>query len=147
METHILSFEELSNRQLYEIIKLRFDVFVVEQDSIYEEHDRIDYKSMHMFTWSSEERVDAYLRMFKMNDELASIGRIAVHPDKRGIQLGRQFVADAIAYIESNWKCDIEIGAQTYLKRFYEGFGFVQSSEPYDDGGILHITMIRKFKA
>ncbi len=146
MEIQILSFEALSNQQLYEIIKLRFDVFVDEQNSIYEEHDRIDYDALHMFCSDSNGHINAYLRLFKMDNGMASIGRVVVHANHRGKQLGRRFVQEAIDYIESNWECDIKIGAQVYLKGFYESFDFVQSSEPYDDGGVPHISMIRQIK-
>lgn len=141
-----LRFEQLTPHQLYRILKLRFDVFVMEQNSIYDEYDNIDFISLHMFA-EAVDYIPAYLRIYKKSDSKASLGRIVVHPAHRGTGLGREIVTAGIEYIETSYQgLKIEIGAQLYLKSFYESFGFVQSSDIYDDGGINHIMMIRESK-
>lgn len=142
MNIRIKSFDELTLDQLYKILKLRFDVFVSEQNSIYDEYDNKDYDAIHFFI-EDKESVVGYLRLYKKSLSVVSLGRIVVHKDYRKKGLGRKLVQEAINYSKSNLKVgEIQISAQFYLKEFYEEFGFKATSEAYHDGGVLHIDMV-----
>ncbi len=141
MKIEIKQFKELTLEQLYKILKLRFDVFVAEQNSIYDEYDNKDYEAIHLFI-EEEDKIIAYLRIYKKSEAIASFGRVVVHKDYRKKGLGREIVQKAVEYIKSDMKVDkVEIEAQYYLKDFYKSFGFKQTSEVYDDGGVPHIDM------
>lgn len=141
MNIKIKRFNELTLEQLYKILKLRFDVFVSEQNSIYDEYDNKDYDAIHFFI-EDKERVVGYLRLYKKSPSAVSLGRIVVHKDYRKKGLGRKLVQEAINYVKSTLKVEkIQISAQYYLKDFYEEFGFKTTSEAYDDGGVIHIDM------
>jgi ElaA protein len=135
-------FTELTLEQLYKILKLRYDVFVVEQKSIYDEFDEKDYHAIHIF-YEDKKDIVAYTRLFKKSNKVAALGRVVVNTKFRKKGLGRKVVQEGIAYIKTVWKIKkIEIGAQVYLKSFYESFGFKQSSDVYDDCGVPHIDMV-----
>lgn len=141
MEINVKKFNELSLEQLYKILKLRFDVFVAEQNSIYDEYDSEDYEAVHFFI-EKEDKVIAYVRVYKKSEGVVSLGRVAVHKDYRKKGLGRKIVQEAIDYVKSDTKVNkIKIGAQEYLKDFYLSYGFKQTSEAYDDDGVLHVDM------
>lgn len=142
MDIQIKKFNELTLEQLYKILKLRFEVFVSEQNSIYDEYDNKDYAAIHFFIENKQE-VIGYLRLYKKSSTSVSFGRIVVNKDYRKKGLGRKLVQEAINYSKSNLNVgDIQISAQYYLKEFYEEFGFEATSEAYDDGGVLHIDMV-----
>lgn len=142
MKIIIKKFKDLTLEQLYKILKLRFDVFVVEQNSIYDEYDNEDYRAIHFFIENKNE-VIAYLRVYKKSKLIASLGRVVIHKDYRSKGLVRRIVQKAIDYVSSNLEVSkIKIGAQDYLKKFYESYGFKQESYVYDDGGVPHIDMI-----
>ena len=144
MKLNVKFFSELTNEQLYRILKLRYDIFVLEQKSIYDEYDGKDYDAVHIFLQEKKE-VLAYLRIYKKSNKVASIGRVVVDQRFRKQGLGRKLMNEGINYIKSNWKTDrLEIGAQEYLKKFYESFGFKPTSQPYDDCGVSHIDMEMK---
>ena len=143
---HIKSFEELTGTEVYDILKLRTDVFVVEQACAYDEVDGKDKQCLHVFA-KKMNRVIAYARIVPPHvsyPEL-SIGRVVVAADYRNEGLGHvllQYTLDKI--VEEFGEQPIQIGAQCYLKDFYEAFGFKAVSEDYLEDGIPHVDMIRE---
>jgi len=142
------SFDALSNYQLYQILKLRSKIFVVEQNCIYQDLDDKDQKAIHFF-FEKESKIIAYTRLFKPGDyyDEAAIGRVAVCKTNRGIGLGHKLIEQSIIKTRTLFgkNIPIKIGAQTYLKPFYEKHGFKKISEEYLEDGIPHIYMLNKF--
>lgn len=139
-----LPFGELSGAQLYAALRLRGEVFVVEQECAYLDPDGLDDVAFHYLGWRGD-FLAAYQRCLPPGTpyaEESSIGRIVVSPALRGGQLGRELVQRGIAFNFSQWPgMAIRIGAQSRLERFYESLGFVICSEPYLEDGILHTEM------
>lgn len=140
------NFDELSPIEMQAMFALRQDVFIIEQDCIYQDIDGKDDKAIHLLAWMDGKLV-ATLRVFESYPEYQnkiSIGRICTAQSVRNDGVGRELVARSIQFIEDNFpNKQIQIGAQFYLKRFYEDFGFNQISDVYDDDGIDHILMLR----
>ena len=140
-------YNELTLNEFHAILQLRIDVFVVEQNCPYSELDNKDKHAFHLFAFAEEnpDEIIAYTRIFKPGDyyEQAAFGRVVVHPDYRKKQLGRILIQETIHKIEEHFNISIiKIGAQTYLKKFYESFGFKQDGDSYIEDGIPHIHMI-----
>ena len=138
-------FNDLSPDELYQILRLRSEVFVVEQQCVFLDMDNKDQQSWHLMGWS-DDRLIAYTRL--MPPDLAyanpSIGRVVTSPSSRGTGLGRILMEKSLAEIDTLFgKLPVTIGAQVYLKKFYESLGFIQSSDLYDEDGIDHIQMTR----
>lgn len=141
----IQAFAEIPNAALYEMLKLRFNVFVWEQQSFYAEYDDLDQEAWHISLWDGAMLV-AYVRIYWGEDEKVHLGRVVVSPDLRGKKLGFRIVKEGIIASQKKWpQSVIRIGAQIHLEDFYGSLGFVrlQEIEPYDDGGIMHIIMER----
>lgn len=139
-------FDELTPHELYAIVQLRNEVFVVEQNCVFQDADNKDQRSYHLMGWS-EEKLIAYSRIIPAGVayEYVSIGRVVTSPEKRRNGTGKILMNEALnATINLFGNVSIKLGAQLYLKNFYESFGFVQSSEIYIEDGIPHIEMIRK---
>ena len=122
MNWKVKTFDELDLREFHDILRLRIDVFVVEQDCPYPELDGKDEKAWHLFG-TENEKIVVYARMFKPGDyyKQAAIGRVVVHPDFRKKQLGHDLIARCISFIEKDFNTsEIKIGAQTYLEDFYK---------------------------
>ncbi|HLS07450.1 GNAT family N-acetyltransferase [Lentibacillus sp.] len=146
MDWHIKTFHELTNDDLYALMKLRVDIFVVEQDCPYPELDGYDQQAVHYFS-KIDHDIAANVRILPRNTKFAepSIGRVAVAEKFRGHGYGREIMQKAIDYIANQWhEREIKIEAQEHLKQFYSELGFRQNSEPYLDDGIPHIDMIWK---
>lgn len=142
----IKSFEDLSLYELYDILKLRSEIFVVEQNCVYLDLDGKDKVALHLFG-ECEEKIVAYSRLFKPGTtfENASIGRVVVDANYREKKWGHELMREAIAGIQFHFgENKITIGAQLYLKNFYECHGFVQTSEMYLEDDIPHIEMKRE---
>lgn len=141
METFVKRFDELTVDELYEILKLRADVFVVEQQCIYPDIDQKDRKSLHVFVKNQNEIV-AYLRVLEKGisfDEVG-IGRVISKYRRKG--LGTVVLKAGIQAAKEIYHADeIIIEAQTYAKSFYELQGFVRCSEEFLEDGIPHIKM------
>lgn len=145
MEVEVKMFSELTTKELYTLLKLRSEVFVVEQDCVYQDLDGKDDRALHILGWEDGKLV-AYARCFQSGDyfDEASIGRIAVRENYRKLGFGHQITKASIAAIKTNFKADkIKISAQTYLVIFYESHGFKTIGERYLEDGIPHIAMLR----
>lgn len=143
IEFQIKHFKDFSVDELYKVLHLRADVFVVEQDSAYLDVDFKDQKALHIVGYVKNELV-AYARIFKSKDcyDLASIGRVVVAKKYRKYDYGNQLVSFSIKSIEKKFnEFDIHISAQLYLKKFYESHGFVAVGEEYLEDTIPHIAM------
>lgn len=144
------AFADLSTEQLYEILRVRQEVFTVEQDCAYQDADGKDQRAWHLIAWSEETAHPeslAYLRVVFPGVKYAepSIGRVLTQESARGTGLGRELMSHAIAHTLREYPgTDIRISAQQHLKTFYGDFGFEQVSEPYDEDGIPHIEMLRR---
>lgn len=140
-------FNELNNVELYELLRLRSDVFVVEQNCIYADLDNKDTSDdvIHILAYAiNSDEIVACARCLapSISYNGCSIGRVAVHRSYRGEGIARTLMNNAINTCQAQWpKTEIEIGAQLYLQSFYESVGFEQSSEPYDEDGIMHLDM------
>jgi ElaA protein len=145
MTIYSKSFEELTCSELYAILQLRSEVFVVEQDCAYLDMDGKDQKALHVIG-KKEGNIIGYARLFKAGDyfEHASVGRIVVSASERRYGYGHDIVKEAIKIIQDIFgERIIEISAQSYLKKFYEVHGFLQIGEDYLEDGIPHLKMIR----
>lgn len=145
---HTKAFDELTVNELYDIMRLRTDVFVVEQNCPYPELDGKDKKCLHIFA-TKLDQVVACARIVPpgVSYPEISIGRVAVHADHRKDGYGRVLMQHAIDKIAEEFgEQAIQIGAQGYLKKFYGSFGFESSSEEYMEDGIPHVDMIREAK-
>ena len=141
----IRRFEALSVAELYNLLQLRSEIFVVEQNCVYQDVDGKDEKALHIIGEDNGQTV-AYARLFKPKDyfEQASIGRVVVKETYREKKLGHILMREAIYFIKSQFnETKITISAQLYLKHFYESHGFIQTSETYLEDDIPHIEMKR----
>lgn len=147
MDWQIYTFKQLSLDLLYELIQLRINVFVVEQDCPYRELDDKDKlaDTLHLIGFNERGKMLAYARLLAPNVSFpeASIGRILVVKENRGKGIARQLVNQGINITKQTWSdSNIQIGAQRYLQHFYESIGFQINSEVYLEDGISHINMI-----
>lgn len=144
MQWEIKAFDQLSLQELYTILTLRTNVFVVEQACPYPELDGKDPNCLHLLGTINGELV-AYLRILPAGlryDEV-SIGRVVIKPSHRGKGLGRLMMEQAIHCITNEWKeSQIKIGAQAYLEKFYQSLGFEPVSEVYLEDDIPHLDML-----
>ena len=138
------SFTQLSNEELYKILQLRNEVFVVEQNCPYQDCDNKDLKSHHLTAWKDGQIV-AYCRILPPGVSYpgaASIGRVVTSPSSRGQNLGKQLITKSLENLYLLFgNVPVIIGAQLYLKKFYESFSFVQQGVIYLEDGIQHIAM------
>lgn len=145
LDITIKSFKELTLKELYDLLQLRSEVFVVEQDCVYQDLDGKDKKALHVLGYKNDNLV-AYTRIFKAGDyfEEASIGRVVVRENVRKFKYGYAIMNASIEAIKDNFvETVIRISAQTYLKRFYNQLGFFEVGEDYLEDGIPHINMIK----
>lgn len=134
-------FEQFSAAALYELLRFRQQIFVVEQASPYPDLDGLDQAASHLML-RQDGGLSGYLRVATLPS--LRIGRVAVAPALRGQGLGRRLMQHALEFCDRQYpRQPILLTAQLYLARFYEGFGFAATSEPYDDFGLAHIHMRR----
>ena len=140
MNLVIKKFDELTITELYEILKARAEVFVVEQNCVYQDLDDTDYNSLHVFL-EEDGKVKAYLRAFiKANAGTVQIGRVLT--TVRGIGLGLDILKKGIEAVKNEFCADkIYIEAQTYAIGFYEKVGFQVVSDEFLEDGIPHVAM------
>jgi ElaA protein len=140
-------FSDLTTEELYKILQLRSEVFVVEQNCVYQDCDDKDQTAFHLTGWLDTKLV-AYTRLLPAGisyHDAPAIGRVVTSPAARKQKLGKVLMTKSIEQIEILFgKCEIIISAQLYLKKFYESFSFQQTGEEYSEDGIPHIKMIRK---
>lgn len=143
METFIKSFNDYSTQELYDVMQLRSEVFVVEQDCVYQDLDGKDKKAMHILGYKDQE-LAAYTRIFKPGDyfEKASIGRVVVSPKMRGLAYGQKIMKASIDYCKDQGYPSIQISAQCYLHKFYTDLGFTTTGDKYLEDGIPHQGMV-----
>jgi ElaA protein len=134
----LLPFEGLSTRQLHDVLQLRGDVFVVEQECPYPEVDGRDPEALHLLG-THEGRLAAYCRWFA-EDERTVLGRIVVAREGRGRGWGRALTREALRRIGNR---TVRVHAQTRLDSFYRSLGFEPVGAPYDDFGVPHVRMDR----
>jgi len=139
-------FDALSPYEVYDMLRLRSEVFVVEQTCIFLDQDNKDQQCVHLLLYD-EELLIATARLVPKGlsyPDAVSIGRIVTSPSIRGTGVGKILVDMAIAACYRLYGTGpIKIGAQLYAKKFYESFGFEQSGEVYDEDGIDHIEMTK----
>ena len=138
-------FSELNTTELYKILQLRSEVFVVEQDCVYQDIDFKDQKALHIIGYKNN-KIVAYTRIFKPGDyfDNASIGRVLVVASERKYGFGHELMKASIRIIKKHFKVKkITVSAQKYLKKFYETHLFIQVGEEYLEDGIPHIRMDR----
>jgi len=137
-------FSELSTDELYDILKLRAEIFVVEQDCIYNDLDGLDKDAVHQFL-KKNNKIVAYSRLLKPGTRFPyySIGRVVVKQTDRGTGIGIQMMKEAKKFIIDKWGAKkIKVSAQKYLRKFYEDLGFEVITEEYLEDGIPHYGML-----
>ena len=145
MDFKVKNFQELTTSELYEILQLRSEVFVVEQDCVYQDIDFKDQKALHVLGLK-DDKIIAYTRLFdsKQYFDTPSIGRVIVKDTERKFGYGHDLIKASIQAIVNNYEERIiTISAQTYLQKFYESHGFKQVGKGYLEDGIPHIKMVR----
>jgi ElaA protein len=145
LDISVKTFSELSLHQLYFLLQLRSEVFVVEQNCVYQDIDGKDLKALHVLGIKNN-KIIAYTRCFKPGDYFkeASIGRVVVAKNERSHNYGYDIMKASINAIETTFKTTtIKISAQTYLKKFYNNLGFIETGLSYLEDGIPHIAMIK----
>lgn len=143
-----IPFDQLTLHQLYDLLALRIDVFIVEQNCPFHDADRKDFVAQHCLGFDEDGDLVAYTRLFDVNqsfDGYVSIGRVATSQKVRGQGIGQQLMTYSIAQCELLYGHQpIKIGAQQYLLKFYESFGFRSTGEDYLEDGIPHTIMVRE---
>jgi ElaA protein len=150
-----VEFDALTTRELYELLQLRSEVFVVEQACVFQDMDGADEQAMHLLGRLAEVTAEAkgqpgqlvaYARCFAAGIKFAesSIGRVVTHDDVRGSGAGHVLLQKAVACLTQQWGAQpIRIGAQARLEAFYTQHGFESTGAPYMEDGIAHIEMLR----
>ncbi|MGL5937635.1 MAG: GNAT family N-acetyltransferase [Phocaeicola sp.] len=136
---------QLSSTELYHILQLRSEVFIIEQQCIYQDLDGKDLHCYHLMCYI-DHKLAAYTRLLPagLSYPEISIGRVAVRSEYRKLNLGRRLMEKSIRACEELFaKSTIRIGAQYHLTRFYHSLGFIESGQPYDEDGIVHVEMVR----
>ncbi len=142
-------FDDLSGAEVYAVLAQRQQVFVLEQQCLYNDFDGLDQAAFHLLGWRDDggtRALAAYLRVLAPGAKYAemSIGRVLTAQAFRGTGLGRELLAQGIAHAERQFPGQrIRIGAQHYLEAFYASFGFQTVTPPYDEDGIVHVDMLR----
>lgn len=138
---HLKTFSELTQEELYGILKLRVDIFVVEQNCPYPELDDEDQEAIHFF-YKVDEKVIAYLRVIANQEGNIRIGRVVTDKAYRGKRLSSKLMEASMVYIKANYTDrNITLSAQEHLQHFYSKFGFKPVSAIYLEDGIPHVNM------
>ena len=139
MEFLAKSFEELSCRELYEILKARAEVFMLEQGIICQDMDDLDYKSRHFFLWENG-KVCAYMRAFYKSENDVRIGRVLAINKRQGV--GSRLMRNALSYIKNNMPCDkVSLNSQTQAVGFYEKYGYIKISDIFYEDNRPHVKL------
>lgn len=146
MQITIKDFKELSTQELYDLLQLRSEVFVVEQNCVYQDIDGKDQKALHLLGYKNNVLV-AYTRCFPpgVYFEEPAIGRVLVRRSERMNSYGHEIMKASIEALEQRFPgTSIKLSAQTYLQAFYQSHDFQKSGEGYLEDGIPHIPMLRR---
>ncbi|MFY0651282.1 MAG: GNAT family N-acetyltransferase [Cyclobacteriaceae bacterium] len=148
MEIKFKHFSELSNEELYGLLRLRAEVFVVEQNCNYLDMDNLDQKAIHVMG-TVDGQIVATTRILAAGDSFigyASIGRIATSPNHRAKGMGKEIVRESLKKLYELYgkSCPVKIGAQAYLLKFYQSFGFVSTGHHYLEDDIPHVIMVKE---
>ena len=141
MELTSKKFNELNTKELYEILKSRAEIFIIEQNIHYLDIDDIDYDSLHCF-FMEDNRIVAYLRAFYQNDDknIVKFGRVLTL--KHGMGIGSDLIIQSLQVIKEKLKCKkVIVDAQKHAVGFYEKFGFVSISDDFLEEGVVHVAM------
>jgi ElaA protein len=136
-------FSELTTFEMYKILQLRQDVFIIEQQCIYPDLDNVDLNCFHL-VMKNENELIGYCRIIEpgIKYESSSIGRVIIKPEYRGKKLGIPLMTEAIKLCKLHWgKYDVSISAQAHLQKFYSSLGFICKGEIYNEDGIPHVKM------
>ena len=140
-------FEALSLQELYEVLALRNEVFIVEQNCPFQDLDGKDQSAWHCLGFDNNQKLVAYTRLFGKSvyyDGFVSIGRVVISPQARGGGIGKILMQKSIEFCKQLFGNEpIKIGAQVYLLKFYESLGFKSTGQDYLEDGIEHTIMIR----
>jgi ElaA protein len=145
LEITIKTFQELTTKELYDLIQLRVDVFCVEQNCVYQDLDGKDEKAIHIIG-KKNNKIIAYTRVFKAGDYFkeSSIGRVVVRKDERQHKYGYDIMKASIQAVKEYFnETTIKLSAQTYLRKFYNNLGFKEIGQEYIEDGIPHIAMVK----
>jgi ElaA protein len=146
LKVQVKTFQELTTQELYDLLQLRSEIFVVEQNCVYQDMDGKDQKALHVLG-IKKGKIVAYTRTFKPLDyfKQASIGRVVVAKNERQLNYGYDIMKASIKAIEKYYKqTHIKISAQTYLKKFYNNLGFIETGEEYLEDNIPHVAMVKE---
>ena len=138
-------FSELNIKQLYDLLQLRSEVFVVEQDCVYQDIDNKDKKAIHLLGYTNTNLI-AYSRIFNEGDYFkeTSFGRAIIKKEKRGMGAGDELVRESLKIIRKEYgNKKVKISAQAHLKNFYAKHAFIAKGEEYLEDGIPHVLMER----
>ena len=141
----VKTFNELTTTELYKLLQLRAEIFVVEQNCVYQDLDGKGQKALHIIG-TKNNKIVAYTRIFKAGDYLAqaSIGRVIVKHNERGHGFGFDIMKASIHAIQQLFnENSIALSAQTYLKSFYNSLGFIEKGGTYLEDGIPHVMMVK----
>jgi ElaA protein len=139
------SFDQLTPAELYDLLRLRSEVFVVEQNCVFLDMDNKDQHCHHLLIYDKILVAVSRLVPPGISYPEMSIGRVVNHPSVRGTGAGKLLMQESLRHLYSlHGPGPVQIGAQFYLKRFYESFGFRQFGDVYDEDGIDHIHMIKE---
>ncbi|WP_290796065.1 GNAT family N-acetyltransferase [Flavihumibacter sp. UBA7668] len=141
----IKSFSEFTVTELYQLLRLRSEVFVVEQQCVFLDMDNKDQHCLHLLGWQND-LLAASTRLVPpgISYNEMSIGRVVSSQQVRGTGIGRQLMEESIDACYRQWgKSPIRIGAQQYLEKFYQSLGFETDGEPYIEDGIPHVEMLK----
>ena len=140
------NLSELDVIEFYQILKLRIDTFVVEQERIYHELDEKDLEAVHVFHTNEGGEIDAYARVFEEGEHLV-FGRVVTAKSSRGKGLGRQLIREILSFCAERWpRKKIKIEAQEQVIGLYEKYGFKSVGKPFLFESTLHVTMIYEAK-
>lgn len=148
IDVTIKSWAELDTLELYQLLQLRSEVFVVEQECAYQDLDGQDFEAKHLTARTpSNKALMAYARIYTTSfdsSEYAAIGRVCTAKKYRGQGVSRHLMEHAIQYVKDNLALPVTVSAQAYLEKFYQSLGFETVSEPYLEDGIPHIRMVKE---
>ena len=138
-------FNDLSLSEFHDLIALRIQIFVIEQDCPYQEVDGKDKIAFHLFFKNEKDEMIATTRILPqgISYEEVAIGRVVVHEDHRGTGLGNQLMADSMSFVEKQFgKVSVRLSAQKHLENYYGKHGFKSTGKEYLEDGIPHIEML-----